>query len=159
MTIKEKIGNMAAWKVALILMVSVGCIVIGIEHYFVNKAFSFMNGMTSHLEQQFKEDDDDMEQGFKDFEEKEVYERADSKLTQFEGEIWDTFTHKTDQERYCLYLISNQTLKGMQELPYAKHHDYIRKSLTDSISRNMKKMEEGMKKGEFDPAKCKDSTA
>jgi hypothetical protein len=52
-----KIKTMPVWKLALIVFLSVSFLVVGVEHYFISKAFGFMEFIMDAMNQGFIEDE------------------------------------------------------------------------------------------------------
>jgi hypothetical protein len=147
MNLNESIKKMPVWKVALCVMLVAGICVLLVEHYMVSKAFSIMNHAVSQMEKTFKEDDQELLDDYKEFDEREVYDRAYSR-----------HASEVKQPSYCEYVIKNQKIEKWYDFPYAKHHAWVHDAISNAIAWNKKMIEEGMKEDTFDPSQCKDPT-
>lgn len=155
MNIREKIGQMPAWKAAMLTILSVGLIVISIEEYCINKLLSVMNKLVANFEVQFSDDAKDMENDYKEFNETQEYDKAKSDLLHFKlNQKTDSANHT--QEFYCAYLTMNKKLESLYSLAYVKHHDETRQSIALEIEQNKKFITAASDKKIFDISQCKD---
>lgn len=157
MNIREKVGQLPAWKAGLLVMLSVGLIVIGVEEYCINKIFSVMIKFVTNFEVQFDDDIKDMEDDYKEFNETQEYDKAKSDLLRFK------LNQKTDganhtQEFYCAYLTMNRKLESLYNLTYVKHHDETRQSIALEIEQNKKFITAASDKEIFDISQCEDTS-
>ncbi len=157
MNLIENIKKMPLWKVALGVMLVAGTFVMLVEHYMVSKAFSIMNHAVTQMEKTFKEDDQELLDDYKEFDERQVYDRAKSDLLSFEI-AYSRRANEVKQPSYCEYVIKNQKIEKWYDFAYAKHHAWVHDAISNSIAWNKKMIEEGMKEDKFDPSQCKDPT-
>lgn len=154
---REKIEKMPVWQAFLIVIMLVGFMIMMMEHYVINKAFSLMNHVVSKMEKTFKEDDQELLNDYKEFDERQAYDRAQSELISFDMK-YGLHASEVKQPYYCEYVIKNKKIEKLYDLPYAKHHAWVHESISKSIAWNKKMIEEGSKKYKFDPTQCKDPT-
>lgn len=157
MNIREKIGQMPAWKAGMLAILSVGLIVIVIEEYCINKIFSVMNNLVANFEVQFADDIKDMKDDDRKYNEEHEYDKAKSDLIRFRLNEQPYGSDHT-QEYYCAYLIINKKLEKFYDLAYVKHHSETRQYITREIEQNKKFIEAASQKKIFDTSQCKDSS-
>jgi hypothetical protein len=153
MTIREKIGKLPVWKVAITLCLILTFLIAGIEEIFISRVFSFADRMITVFEKEKKEDMNEIDRDYQAFNERQEYDQAEYNITGFDLK---SPIGLPQQDYVCHYAIMNKKLEKLYQLAYVKKNIEIRQYITHRIANNKKLIDEEIKKGQFNSSACKD---
>jgi hypothetical protein len=165
MTIREKIGKLPVWKVAIVLILLFTFLIAGIEEIFVSRVFYVMDRMITAFEKEKKEENDEWEKEEKRFAE------LDRKWKQDFKDAWkkqDKEDKQARQRGYCRDYLRIKKIQTYLRQPSDDSKDFIIRSWREDERERLKKevepkqliwLENAAKNKLFDPSTCKEDAS
>ena len=152
MTIKEAILAMPVKKAAVIAVCVILLILFLVQSLFINQVFSIINRSVTHFERIAKEDTDDMNKDFSEFDERRAY---DLQITDHNSDRLQLSINASPQEEGCYHLKNIKRFETMQSLAYVKHSNIARDNIESELRESRDAIKTLEAKHEFNPALCK----
>lgn len=161
MKLREKIENMPLWKGALLLILTVGLMIICVEEYMINKAFSFMNKVATNFERQFAEDDKDLAE----YDKEENYRTYNNLKWELMSLQRDGFSIRTLEENkdeknkklVCLYTQMIKKFEKLKTYDYPKAHPEVTHDINEEIASYKKRLMDETTNTVMLASQCKDT--
>lgn len=153
MKIQEEMGNLPVWKVVIIFLLAISLLFFVVEELFIGRIFSVLNKGITHFEKIAKEEKDEIDRDYDEFDEKEAYDHA---MYEINGMMMNNyqFIDKPRYMRTCNVLLMQKKLEKLYELPFVKKRDYVQGLLASRINLIKKEIDSEIEKYHFDPDKC-----
>lgn len=162
MSLSEKLGKMPAWKAGLALILTVGLMIICVEEYVINKAFSYMNRVAANFERQFADDDKDVRDEYDKEENYREYNSLKWELIHLNGDgsslrTFEKASEEKNQKLVCLYSLIIKKFEKLKTYDYPKAHPEVMKDIVDEMASNKKRLEDETTNTAMLASQCKDA--
>lgn len=154
MTLRKKIGQLSVWKAGVLILLTFSLLIFGIEEIFMSRVFNLLDRGITHFEMVFKDDAKDIDRDYENFNEREIYDKAQSEINR---EYIEESVTETTQEYNCNIKKRINNLEKLLALPYAQNNKGAHDGTIKEIELNRKFLDKAIVKGNFDSSLCKDA--
>jgi hypothetical protein len=153
MNIRERIGQLTAWKVFLVVILALMIALLAVEKIFISKVFNLIDHTIDRFELVFKNENKEIDDDYKNFNEEEEYNRARSEINAMYIKEW---MGDPKQVYVCSIQRRVSKMRKLLELPYVQHRQYITENWNHEITSYQIWINKYVDEGLFDPEKCMD---
>lgn len=149
MSIKAYLLQLPAWKLAVAAIVGISITVMLVDLMLIQPFFHIFNGVVTHMNKEFQEDEDDLnddsfDQGM-DFQSQFMAIQSDQNMGISSDDYHEYFCHKVNIVK---------KLETLLKTPYVQKNPEQQKLVKESIDYNSYEVREGVKNNHWDPKKC-----